>query len=37
VKGDPAAKYQQIIQAMDIARGVIGHNAVIGVTPKSTQ
>jgi len=37
VKGDPAAKYQQVIQAMDIARGVIGHNAVIGITPKSTQ
>jgi biopolymer transport protein TolR len=35
VKGDPAAKYQQIIQAMDIARG--SGVLVIGVTPKSTQ
>jgi biopolymer transport protein ExbD len=35
VKGDPAAKYQQIIQAMDIARG--SGVLVIGITPKSTQ
>ncbi len=37
VKADPTVKYQQVIQAMDIARGVIGHNAVIGITPKATQ
>ncbi|MEO7103304.1 MAG: biopolymer transporter ExbD [Gemmatimonadaceae bacterium] len=36
VKGDPAAKYQQVIQAIDIARGSIA-GAVIGVTPKATQ
>lgn len=35
VKGDPAAKYQQVIQAMDIARG--SGVLVIGVTPKATQ
>ena len=35
IKGDPAAKYQQIIQAMDIARG--SGVLVIGITPKSTQ
>ena len=35
VKGDPAAKYQQVIQAMDIARGA--GVLVIGVTPKATQ
>ena len=35
VKGDPAAKYQQVIQAMDIARGA--GVKVIGVTPKATQ
>lgn len=35
VKGDPAAKYQQVIQAMDIARG--SGVLVIGVTPKPTQ
>lgn len=35
VKGDPAAKYQQVIQAMDIARG--SGVLVIGVTPKTTQ
>ena len=35
VKGDPAAKYQQVIQAMDIARGA--GVLVLGITPKSTQ
>ena len=35
VKGDPTAKYQQVIQAMDIARGA--GVLVIGVTPKATQ
>ena len=35
VKGDPAAKYQQVIQAMDIARGA--GVLVLGVTPKATQ
>jgi len=35
IKGDPAAKYQQIIQAMDIARGA--GVLVLGVTPKETQ
>ena len=35
VKGDPAAKYQQVIQAMDVARGA--GVKVIGVTPKATQ
>ncbi|MEO6778756.1 MAG: biopolymer transporter ExbD [Gemmatimonadaceae bacterium] len=35
IKGDPAAKYQQVIQAMDIARGA--GVKVIGVTPKATQ
>lgn len=37
VKADPTVKYQQVIQAMDVARGVIGHAAVIGITPKATQ
>jgi len=35
IKGDPAAKYQQVIQAMDVARGA--GVKVIGVTPKATQ
>ena len=35
IKGDSTAKYQQIIQAMDIARGA--GVLVIGVTPKATQ
>jgi biopolymer transport protein ExbD len=35
VKGDPAAKYQQVIHAMDVARG--SGVLVIGVTPKATQ
>jgi biopolymer transport protein TolR len=35
VKGDPNAKYQQVIQAMDIARGA--GVKVLGVTPKATQ
>lgn len=35
VKGDPAAKYQQVIQAMDVARGA--GVLVLGVTPKETQ
>jgi biopolymer transport protein ExbD len=35
VKGDPAAKYQQVIQAMDVARG--SGVLVIGITPKATQ
>jgi len=35
VKGDPNAKYQQVIQAMDVARGA--GVKVIGVTPKATQ
>ena len=34
VKGDPAAKYQDIIEAMDIARG--SGVLVIGVPPKDT-
>jgi biopolymer transport protein ExbD len=36
VKGDPAVKYQQVIEAIDIARGSIA-GVVIGVTPKATQ
>lgn len=35
VKGDPAAKYQTIIEAMDIVRGA--GVVVIGVPPKSTE
>ena len=35
VKGDPQAKYQQVIQAMDVARGA--GVKVIGITPKATQ
>ena len=35
VKGDPATKYQNVIEAMDVARG--SGVLVIGVTPKSTQ
>jgi biopolymer transport protein TolR len=35
VKGDPAAKYEQVVRAMDIARG--SGVLVIGVTPKATQ
>jgi biopolymer transport protein ExbD len=35
VKGDPNAKYQQVIQAMDVARGA--GVKVIGVTPKATR
>jgi biopolymer transport protein TolR len=34
VKGDPAAKYQDIVEAMDIARGA--GVKVIGVPPKDT-
>ena len=34
VKGDPAAKYQDVIEAMDIARGA--GVKVIGVPPKDT-
>jgi biopolymer transport protein ExbD len=34
VKGDPKAKYADIIEAMDIARGAIGQHVVIGVPPK---
>jgi biopolymer transport protein ExbD len=37
VKGDSTAKYADIIQAMDIARGAIGRHAVIGIPPKDTQ
>lgn len=33
VKGDPAAKYQQVIDAMDVARG--NGVKVLGVTPKA--
>jgi len=36
VKGDPKAKYADIIEAMDIARGAIGQHVVIGVPPKDT-
>ena len=32
IKGDPTAKYQDVIQAMDIARGA--GVKVLGVTPK---
>lgn len=32
VKGDPQAKYQQVIEAMDVARG--NGVKVLGVTPK---
>ena len=35
VKGDPQAKYQQVIQAMDVARGA--GVKVIGITPKAVQ
>jgi biopolymer transport protein ExbD len=35
VKGDPATKYQSVIQAMDIARGA--GVLILGVTPKATQ
>ncbi len=35
VKGDPKAKYQQVIEAMDVARG--NGVEVLGVTPKATQ
>ncbi|MDQ2889639.1 MAG: biopolymer transporter ExbD [Gemmatimonadota bacterium] len=35
VKGDPAAKYQNVIQAMDVARGA--GVMVIGITPKAVQ
>ena len=35
VKGDPSVKYQDVIHAMDIARGA--GVMVIGVTPKATQ
>ena len=34
VKGDPKAKFQQIVHAMDVARGA--GVKVIGATPKST-
>jgi biopolymer transport protein ExbD len=34
VKGDPAVKYQKVIEAMDISRG--SGVAVIGVVPKET-
>ncbi|HXT15192.1 MAG TPA: biopolymer transporter ExbD [Gemmatimonadaceae bacterium] len=36
VKGDPKAKYADIIEAMDIARGAIGQHVIIGVPPKDT-
>ena len=35
VKGDPATKYQNVIEAMDVARG--SGVLVIGITPKATQ
>lgn len=35
IKGDPAAKYQQVMEAMDVARG--NGVKVLGVTPKQTQ
>jgi biopolymer transport protein ExbD len=35
VKGDPATKYQNVIHAMDVARG--SGVLVIGITPKATQ
>lgn len=35
IKADPTVKYQQVIQAMDIARG--NGVKVIGMTPKQTQ
>jgi biopolymer transport protein ExbD len=35
VKGDPTVKYEQVIQAMDIARGA--GVKVIGVPPKDTK
>jgi biopolymer transport protein ExbD len=35
VKGDPSVKYQQVIEAMDIARG--SGVLVMGITPKETQ
>jgi biopolymer transport protein ExbD len=37
IKGNPTVKYAEIIQAMDIARGAIGANAVLGVPPKDTE
>ena len=35
IKADPTVKYQQVIEAMDIARG--NGVKVIGMTPKQTQ
>lgn len=35
VKGDPATKYQNVIEAMDVARG--SGVLVIGITPKATK
>lgn len=35
VKGDPAAKYQQVIEAMDVARG--NGVKVLGITPKEVK
>jgi len=35
VKGDPAVKYQDVVAAMDVARGV--GVKVIGVAPKTTK
>ena len=34
IKGDPSARYQQVIQAMDVARGA--GVQVLGITPKGT-
>jgi biopolymer transport protein ExbD len=36
IKGVPGDKYADIIDAMDVARGAIGKNSVIGVPPKDT-
>jgi biopolymer transport protein TolR len=35
VKGDPTAKYQEIIYAMDVARGAM-QTGVIGIPPKGS-
>lgn len=34
IKGDSGVKYSDIISAMDAARGAIGKNAVLGITPR---
>jgi len=36
VKGDPTAKYSEVIASMDVARGAIGQHSVIGLAPKDT-